>query len=103
MPEVQHHHPVGDPHHEVDVVLDEDDGTPGIRHRPHRPGEGVDVGGGEPAGGLIEQQQAGLAHERAGEGDALADGIGEGGRGHRRRRAGRRSEPRGAGRRSRAR
>ena len=78
LPEVQHHDPVADRHDEVHVVLDEQHG--------HALGEAADPGAervhlalGQPAGGLVEQQEPRLGHEGTGQRRALLNGVGQGG------------------------
>src|SRR6266542_4253569 len=79
---VQHHDALGDVHHDLHVVLDEEDGlappvqsTDVLHHLP-------DHGGVHGGGGLVEQEQIGVGHERRREGEQLALAVREVSRGH---------------------
>jgi hypothetical protein len=70
--EVEHVHTVGDSHHEVHVVLDEEDGQ--LERAPHPPDqrpELLDFLVVQSAGRLVEQEQAGAGGERPRQLDAL--------------------------------
>src|SRR5690349_12160956 len=80
-PEVEDVHAVGDAHHEVHVVLDQQDRQ--LERRadpPDQAGELPDLVVAEAAGGLVEQQQARAGSESPGELDPLHRPEGQPGR-----------------------
>ena len=80
-PEVEHDDLVGDAHHQLHVVLDEQHGEPvPIAEVADRVAELVDLGVGEPGRRLVEQQQRGLGRHRPGELDPLERAVRQAGR-----------------------
>ncbi len=70
---------VGDPHHEVHVVLDEQNRQVAlVAEAQHEVAELLDLLVVEPAGGLVEEQQGRLGDQRAGDLDTLLRAVRQG-------------------------
>ena len=77
-PEAQDVHVIGDAHHEVHVVLDEENGE--VEVVADLLDEGAELGDllvVQPARGLVEEEEPWLRHERARQLDALLDAVGQ--------------------------
>ena len=64
---VEHRHPVADAHDELDVVLDEEDGDAGVADAADALDQVLPLGRVHAGGGLVEQQQARLGGQGAGD------------------------------------
>ena len=53
-------------------MVDQEHRRPGLRHAAELPPEDLRLGGVEPGGGLVEQDQSRAGGERAGDADELA-------------------------------
>ena len=69
MPAVQLHHPVGQTAQEGPVMGDKEKGPAGAQQVVLQPGDGFQI---QMVGGLVEQHQVGLAHQRLGQQYATA-------------------------------
>ena len=77
-PAVAHHHrPVDQRHHRAELVGDEHDGRAALLEAAERVGERLLVGQVDAGGGLVEQEQLGLAGQRAGDEHPLLLAAGE--------------------------
>ena len=79
LPEVQDDDAVADRHDEVHAVLDEQHGH-AVGQAADPRAERVHLALGQPARGLVEQQEPGLRHQCAGQCAALLYRVGQGGR-----------------------
>ena len=75
---VEHRDLLGDAHHDLHVVLDEQDGeAPLVAQALHERGEGIGFLGVHARRGLVEQQQLGVGGQRPGDLDASLVAVGE--------------------------
>jgi hypothetical protein len=75
--EVEHHHALAQPAHELHVVLDDDEGHAARRDRIERPVQRLGLRRVEPGGRLVEQQHARRRKQGAHQFDALLDPVGQ--------------------------